>query len=140
MTASESGTQASPYKYVFIVTDGVEDQAFNIIPGAYDNLQSPTGSWYGTVYSGVLNSAACSSVKAKGVTVAVLYTNYYSLTDPSPYRYTQMVAPFAANIAPALQACASPNFFLQASSASDIHTAMQQMFAKALRQSARLTN
>jgi hypothetical protein len=136
-TASGTGTQASPYKYVFLVTDGVEDQAFNFIPGPYDSLQSPTGNWYGQVYSGVMNPNACASLKNKGVTVAVLYTNYDPLSD---VRYTDMVKPFADNIATNLQACASPNFFFQADNASDINNAMQLMFSKALQKSARLTN
>jgi hypothetical protein len=66
----------------------------------------------------------------------VLYTNY----DPvSGLQYTDMVQPFVGNIAGALQACASPNFFFQADSASSINTAMQQMFALALQQSAHLS-
>ena len=50
-----------------------------------------------------------------------------------------MVQPLANNIAAALKSCASPNFFFQADSASDINTAMQQMFALALQQSAHLS-
>jgi Flp pilus assembly protein TadG len=135
-TSSGPGTQASPIKFVFLVTDGVEDQAFNFISGSYDTLQNPTGSWNGTPYSSVMNSAACTGLKNKGVTVAVLYTNYDPLSD---IRYTDMVAPFVNNIPTALQACASPNFFFQADHANEINSAMQQMFAQALKQSARLT-
>jgi hypothetical protein len=83
-----------------------------------------------------MNSSACTSLKNKGVTVAVLYTNYDPLSDT---RYTQMVQPFVNNVIPALTACASPNFFFQADSASSINTAMQQMFALALQQSAHLS-
>ena len=50
-----------------------------------------------------------------------------------------MVQPFANNIIPALQACASSGFFFQADSASDINNAMQQMFALALQQAAHLS-
>jgi hypothetical protein len=135
-TASGTGTQAAPYEFVFLVTDGVEDHAFNYIAGSYDALISPTGSWNGTPYSSVMNSSACTSLKNKGVTVAVLYTNYDPLSDT---RYTQMVQPFVNNVIPALTACASPNFFFQADSASSINTAMQQMFALALQQSAHLS-
>jgi len=136
-TNSGNGTKSSPFEFVFLVTDGVEDQAFNLQPGNYDTLSTPYGSWYGTPYSGYLNSAACTSLKNKGVTVAVLYTNYSPLSDS---RYTNMVQPFASYIMPALQACASPNFFFQADNASDINTAMQQMFALALQKTAHLTN
>ncbi len=134
---SGTGASNSPIKFVFLVTDGVEDQAFNYTAGSYDHLASPTGSWNGTTYSGVMNSAACTSLKSKGVTVAVLYTNYDPLSDS---RYTQMVAPFVSNIPTALTSCASPGFFFQADHASDISAAMQQMFAQALKKAARLTN
>jgi Flp pilus assembly protein TadG len=133
---SGTGTQSSPIKFVFLVTDGVEDQAFNFIPGSYDTLQSPTGTWNGTPYASYMHSSACSSLKSKGVTVSVLYLNYDPLSD---VRYTNMVQPYASNIIPALQACASPNFFFQADSASDINNAMQLMFAQALAKTAHLT-
>jgi Flp pilus assembly protein TadG len=133
---SGTGTQAAPYEYVFLVTDGVEDHAFNYTPGSYDTLASPQGTWNGTAYGSVMDTAPCTLLKNKGVTVAVLYTNY----DPvSGLQYTDMVQPFVGNIAGALQACASPNFFFQADSASSINTAMQQMFALALQQSAHLS-
>lgn len=135
--ASGTGTQPSPFEYVFLVTDGVEDHAFNFTSGGgYDMLVSPVGSWYGTPYSSVMMSGACTGLKNKGVTVAVLYLNYDPLSDS---RYTSMVQPFASNIVSTLQACASPNFFFQADDASSINTAMQQMFAAALQKSAHLS-
>jgi Flp pilus assembly protein TadG len=137
VTASGTGARNSPLKWVILVTDGVEDQAFNYTPGNYDNLLSPVGSWYGTPYSAVMHSDACTSLKNKGVTVAVLYTQYGTLSDT---RYTQMVAPFANNIATALQACASsPQLFVQAYDATQINAAMQQIFALALAKAAHLT-
>jgi len=75
-----------------------------------------------------MHSSACTSLKTKGVTVAVLYTNYNTLAN---IRYTNMVQPFINNIIPALTACASPKLLFQADSASDINNAMQQMFALA---------
>jgi Flp pilus assembly protein TadG len=135
-TSSGTGTQLLPYKYVFLVTDGVEDHAFNYTPGSYDTLASPQGTWNGTPYGSVMQSSACTSLKNKGVTVAVLYTNYNPVGG---LQYTSMVQPFANNIAAALQACASPNFFFQADSAASINSAMQQMFALALQQSAHLS-
>jgi Flp pilus assembly protein TadG/uncharacterized protein YegL len=134
---SGTGTKASPYEYVFLVTDGVEDHFYNFTAGSDDKLVSnPPGTWGGIAYSSVMDSTACTKLKNRGVTVAVLYTNY----DPvSGTQYTDMVQPFAGNIAAALQACASPNFFFQADSDTDINTAMQQMFALALQQSAHLS-
>jgi hypothetical protein len=80
----------------------------------------------GTASGSAMDTAPC--------TVAVLYTNY----DPvAGLQYTDMVQPFVN--ATALQGCASPNFYFQADSASSINTAMQQMFASALQQSAHLS-
>jgi hypothetical protein len=137
VTASGSGTSTSPIKWVILVTDGVDDQAFNYTPGSYDTLQSPVGTWYGTPYSAVMHSEACDGLKTKGATVAVLYTQYGVLSDT---RYTQMVQPFANNIATKLQACASsPSLFFQAYDSTQINSAMQQIFALALAKSAHLT-
>jgi hypothetical protein len=138
VTASGTGASNSPIKWVILVTDGVDDQAFNYTPGSYDTLQSPVGTWYGTPYSAVMHSEACTSLKTKGVNVAVLYTQYDPLSDT---RYTQMVQPFASNIATKLQACASsPSLFFQADDATQINSAMQAIFALALAKAAHLTN
>jgi Flp pilus assembly protein TadG len=137
LKASGSGSSGSPVKFVFLITDGVEDQAFNYVSGPYDNLPSPQGYWNGTPYSGVMLTAACTAIKNKGVTLAVLYTQYDPLNDS---RYTSMVQPFAGNIAATLQSCASPNFYFQADHSSDILAAVQSMFAQAIAKSARLTN
>lgn len=80
--------------------------------------------------------SACTSLKNEGLIVAVLYLNCDPLSD---YRYTDLVAPYDANIGTTLQSCASPNFYLQADHAGDIDTAMQQMFAAAMAQTARRT-
>jgi Flp pilus assembly protein TadG len=138
-TASGNGTFASPYKFVFLVTDGVEDHynfGSNYVPGSYDTLIAPVGAWNGTNYSSVMQSSACSGLKNEGVTVAVIYTNYDNVGG---IQYTDMVAPFVGNIAGALQACASTNFFLEADNGSSINTAMQQLFQAALQQTAHLS-
>ena len=61
-TASGTGTQSSPIEYVFLVTDGAEDHAFNYTPGSYDVLTSPTGNWNGTAYGSVMESSACTNL------------------------------------------------------------------------------
>jgi Flp pilus assembly protein TadG len=134
--SSGNGTKNSPYEFVFLVTDGAEDHAFNYVAGSYDTLISPYGSWNGTNYGSVMQSGACTGLKNKGVTVAVVYTNYDNVGG---LQYTDMVAPFVGNIAGALQSCASTNFFLQADNGSSINTAMQQLFQAALQQTAHLS-
>jgi hypothetical protein len=137
VTASGDGSSASPVKFVFLITDGVEDWGADYTPGPYDNLANPRGYWQGQPCCGAILPAACNAIKNKGVTLAVLYTTYDPLNAPL---YTQLVQPYANNIAPALQACASPGFFFQADYSSEILTAVQTMFAQAIAQSARLSN
>ena len=137
--ASGNGTKNSPYEFVFLVTDGVEDHYNfnnNYVAGSYDTLTAPVGTWNGTNYASVMQSSACTSLTNKGVTVAVIYTNYDNVGGT---QYTDMVQPFVGNIAGALQSCASPNFFLQADNGSSINTAMQQLFQAALQQTAHLS-
>lgn len=130
-SASGNGSANQPIKFVFLVTDGVEDFGDGYQPGNYDNLPPQMGLWYGQYITGVMISDACKTLKNKGVTVAVLYTTYAVITD---FRYTDLVQPFANNISPALQACASPGYFFQASDANGLNTALQQMFAQAIAQ------
>jgi Flp pilus assembly protein TadG len=136
VTSSGNGTSGSPVKFVFLITDGVEDWGSDYTPGPYDNLANPRGYWQGQPCCGAILPAACNAIKNKGVTLAVLYTTYDPLNAPL---YTQLVQPYANNIAPALQACASPGFFFQADYSSEILTAVQAMFAQAIAQSARLS-
>jgi Flp pilus assembly protein TadG len=137
-TSSGNGTQNSPYVYVFLVTDGVEDRLDAYVPGNYDNLISPVGTWNGSAVTSVMDTTPCTSLKAKA-TLAVLYTSYDPMTDLDG-RYVDMVAPFQPNIGPTLQSCAtSPNFFFQADSASDINTQLKNMLASAMQKSAHLT-
>ena len=136
-TSGNGSTQATAIKYLFLVTDGVEDVGYGYTPGQYDNFPQPNGYWYGADYTGTIMPSACSALKAQGVTIAVLYTQYAVVND---VRYVDLVQPFASNIPTALSSCASPGFFWQANTPSDITAAMAAMFAKATSGTPRLTN
>ena len=137
-SGSGNGTQSSPYQFVFLVTDGAEDHAFGYQAGSYDTLTNPVGTWNGTAYGSVmLWSPVCANLKTKGATVGVIYTTYINVGGT---QYNSMVAPFANNIAGALQNCASSSsFFFQASDSSALQTAMQSLFNTALQQAAHLS-
>ncbi|MFX9138875.1 hypothetical protein ABTN47_18630, partial [Acinetobacter baumannii] len=76
-------------------------------------------------------------LKSKGATVGVIYTTYINVGG---LQYTDMVAPFASNIAGALQNCASSSsFFFQASDSTALQNAMQALFNNALQQAAHLS-
>ncbi len=67
------GTQASPQKVLFFVSDGVADE------------YNPHGCSQQTVSNGrcqqPLNDALCTAIKNRGIQIAVLYTTYLPLPD-----------------------------------------------------------
>jgi hypothetical protein len=121
---------SSPLPYVFVITDGSQD---------YQTYS--TGTWSGTGGSPYQNSATtvptvlCTPLKDRGITIAILYIPYETISPSNPAfannedGYANANIP---NIPSALQACASPNFYFTASTPAAITTALQQMFAQAV--------
>jgi hypothetical protein len=95
--ASGSGhSEAAPKRFVFLVTDGLQDRHPNWYP---INFSGPFGA---NDRTGALDATACAALKAKGVTVGVLYTTHVGIKG---YEwYWQKPQP---HVKPALQACAS---------------------------------
>ena len=119
-----NGTNQSgdkPQEVLFIVTDGVEDektssriqQAINDLGGAPGGNTSST-NW-------------CTTIKNRGVKIAILYTDY--LAVPANSWYESYIAPIQSDIGPALQACASPGLFYDAAIGSDLGQALNALFA-----------
>jgi hypothetical protein len=124
---SGDGSSASkPRKVVFIVTDGIHDT--NVWES---NVHSVMGSDHQV---GTVDPAFCSTMKAKGVTVGVLYIDY--ITPPG---YEAWVDPYKANILPSLEACASDGYFHNAKSGEEVKTAMKDILSKAFISEVRLT-
>lgn len=128
----DGSSQQKSRKYVFLITDGLRD-----VPESFGNCTKPTNGSSRCVNG--INASACKPFKDKGYTVAVLYTTYIPLKkDPgnpsSPVEYNfdeELVKTGAyAKIQPALEACASPGWFYQASDADGISAAMAKMFAQ----------
>lgn len=120
--ASGNGlSPSSPRRFVFIVTDGMQDR----YPAwQARNFPGPTGAGTRT---GPVDPAACSDLKSKGVTVAILYTTQVGIKG---YEwYWQNPQP---SIRPNLMACASDNFFFEASNAAQLSTEFKKMFKKAV--------
>lgn len=142
-TAGTGAPGATPQKILFIITDGMLDQ--------------PTGSgrYFGPM--GTAEQTECTAIKAKGIKIAILYTQYlpeslsgdtwsqnnvakFLPAPPSPY--TSSTAGSSDQVLTALQTCASPGTngapLVQTVTADDdITTALQQLFSTAL-QTARL--
>jgi hypothetical protein len=139
-----TGVSGSPLPYLFIITDGSQDYQTQwsggwssqnwtsnaTVPHQNSATYVPPNSVTSTDY--------CTTMKNRGITIAVLYIPYQYIANAN--------AGFASNedgfangnvsptdlLAPALQACASPKFFYTASTPSDINTALQKMFQQAV--------
>jgi hypothetical protein len=110
-----------PQEVLFIVTDGVEDeqnggrlqQAINDL-GAAPGGNSNSTNW-------------CTTIKNRGVKIAILYTDY--LAVPANSWYVSYISPIQNSIGPALQACATPGLFYDAAIGSDLGQALSALFA-----------
>lgn len=137
---------AVPQKILFIITDGMLDQ-----PASSDG----SGRYHGPLRESDL--ALCTAIKAKGIKIAVLYTQYlpeslvgdgWSQTHIAPFLpappspYPRGSAGSSDKVLTALKSCASLGTngaaLVQTVTADDnITTALQQLFSTAL-QTARL--
>jgi Flp pilus assembly protein TadG len=127
-------TAAPPQEVLLIITDGLNDYSYNgsrgywpIDTGPASTYGSPNGSW-------------CTTIKNRGIRIAVLYTTYVPLstdqgapvyvngTEVYSSWYASHVAPVRANIAPAAKACASTGLYMEVTNDGDITTALQQLF------------
>ncbi len=121
------GTPAStPQEVLFIVSDGVDDEVASSCSQSLDGnrCQAP------------FNTAWCTTVKNRGIQIAVLYTEYLPL--PTNSWYNNWIAPFQNQIGPNLESCASTGMFFSVTTDGDISAAMQALFQQAI-STARLT-
>jgi hypothetical protein len=130
ISAPGAGTAGAPLKYLFFVSDGVADE-YN--PG---NCLKPTT---GGRCQSPINPALCTTLKNRGIKIAVLYTTYLAL--PTNAWYNSWIAPFNAGpygpspnsqIASNMQSCASPGFYFEVSPTQGISDAMTALFQRAV--------
>lgn len=118
----------TPQEVLFLVTDGVEDELSTF------STKTPTSSSYGNVSNGrqesVINVADCTTIKNRGIRIAVLYTEYLPL--PTNSWYTAHVQPFQSNIGPTLQSCASSGLYFMVQTGGDISGALSTLFEEAV--------
>lgn len=103
----------TPQEVLFVVTDGVEDENVS-----------------GSRVQSVMNTALCTTIKNRGIRIAVLYTEYLPL--PTNGWYNSYIAPFQSNIGPTLQACASPGLYYEVQTGGDISAALTSLFQAAV--------
>jgi Flp pilus assembly protein TadG len=130
ISAPGAGTSSAPQKYLFFVSDGVADENNGgscLKPTTGGRCQSP------------LNPALCTTIKNRGIKIAVLYTTYLAL--PTNDWYNSWIAPFNlgpygpspnSEIAQNMQSCASPGLYFEVSPTEGISQAMNTLFQKAV--------
>ena len=136
----DGSTPTTPQPYVFLVTDGAQDNQYKDVPN---------GSWHGSNRATTIdkqNTLAtvpeCETLKGRGVIVSVLYIPYQPVS-PVVTTFAGDEDTYANNniqyIPASLQKCASPGFFYTANTPADIATSLNAMFNHAL-QTAHITN
>ena len=140
-------TNDTPQEVIFLVTDGVDDYfTSNTISGSSSSCSSgstvSTGA--GTRCHQPIDPTICTTIKNRGIRIAVLYTEYLQL--PGNTWYNQHVASFnnpapdTGKIAQNLQSCSSPGLFYDVTSGGDITGALQALFQKVVETAPHLTN
>jgi Flp pilus assembly protein TadG len=127
-TPGDGSTSAQPQKLLFFVTDGVADAS-----NAGACSKPLTG---GTRCQEPMDVSFCTTLKNRGVKIAVLYTTYLPL--PTNAWYNTWIAPFQGQLGNNMQSCASPGLYFEVSPTQGISEAMTALFQKAVGQ-ARLT-
>ena len=131
MTAPGNGSSSAPLKYLFFVSDGLNDE-YN--PGSCPKTTTSSGRCQSPI-----DTSMCTTIKNRGIKIAVLYTTYLSL--PTNAWYNTWISPFNAGpygpspnseIASSMQSCASPGFFFEVSPTEGISDAMTKLFQKAI--------
>ena len=134
-------TGDTPQEVVFLVTDGVDDKMVSL-SSSCSGTPLANGSKYRCQQP--INTSICTTIKNRGIRVAVLYTEYLPL--PSNSWYNSYIAPFnnpdssTGKIAQNAQACASPGLYYRVQSGGDITDALKQLFLKVVETAPHLTN
>jgi Flp pilus assembly protein TadG len=126
---------STPQEVLFIVTDGVDDKIDSTCS------EATVSTSIGIRCQQPFDTSWCTTVKNRGILIAVLYTEYLPLPASgtgSNSWYNSYVAPYQSLIGPNLESCASPGLYFAITTDGDITAAMQALFQQAVT-TARLT-
>jgi hypothetical protein len=114
-------SNSTPQEVLFIVSDGVDDEV---------NSTSCSEPLDGTRCQQPFNTSMCTTIKNRGIMIAVLYTEYLPL--PTNSWYNTWISPFQSTIASNIESCASPGLYFEITTDGDITAAMQALFQLAI--------
>lgn len=107
----------TPQAMLFLITDGMRDE---------NN---------GGRQLGPIPTSQCTTIKNRGIRIAVLYTDYLFESANDSWSVTNVRNPYLAapdKISPALTNCASPGLFYKVTSNDDISASLAALFQKAI--------
>ncbi|MEH2567689.1 TadE/TadG family type IV pilus assembly protein [Bradyrhizobium sp. AZCC 2289] len=138
VSVGDGSTSSNTQPFIFLVTDGAQDNQYKDVNGSWH------GSNHATVLTDLVNAypGICTTIKNRGIIISVLNIPYQTINpvnttfagDEDDYANNNI-----PNIAPSLQACASPNFYFSAGTPTGINDALKKMFDQALK-TAHITN
>lgn len=137
-TPGDGSKSTKPQKILFFVSDGLGDRAVgspSCVRPTTDGADAQTGQKFIRCIE-PLSVSLCTTIKNRGVKIAVLYTTYLPL--PTNSWYVSQVQPFANDIGTNMKNCASPDLYFEVSPTEGISEAMTALFQKVVQQ-ARLT-
>jgi Flp pilus assembly protein TadG len=132
---SGTGTD-SPQEVLFIVSDGVDDENRTGTQTPACAPSVPSEPLSAGRCQRMFDTTWCTTIKNRGIRIAVLYTVYLPL--PTNTWYNDYISGFQAGIAANMESCASPGLYFSVTTNGDISSALQKLFEQAV-STARLT-
>ena len=114
----------TPKEILFVVTDGVEDESVS------NCTASATVTCSGNRQQSVMDPGWCTTIKNRGIMIAILYTEYLPL--PTNTWYNTYVSPYQPAIATTLQSCATQGLYTEVLTGQDISAALSKLFLLAV--------
>ena len=133
ITSVGDGSSTSSTKpFVFLITDGMDNNQ------GYTGYSSGWYWWSSGSQPRLMDPGVCTSLKSRGITVAVLNIVYQPIVNPN-YQFandedgiTNNLISGTPSIASTLQSCASPGYYFTANTPDEITQGLNNMFNQAI--------
>ena len=136
-SVGDGSTASSTLPFVFLVTDGLDNN---------QGVQGAGTTWWSSgSQPRLMDPSGCTTLKNRGITVAVLNISYQPIINPnSSYANdeddkTNTLINGTPNIVSTLKSCASPGYYFTANTPGEITQGLNNMFSQAILKT-RITN
>lgn len=117
-TPGDGSADGKPQQIMFLISDGMSDEDIG------------SGRTHRELQQAHIDK--CNAIKARGIRIAILYTEYLPESlDGNDWSQTN-VKPYLPNVEPALRACASPGLLYTVTTDQDISAALAALFRQAV--------